>query len=127
MNDINKIAEKVLNKIPNNQDDKFGFVITTLMIISIVLTLIRVIQECNKSNLEICSQSEKYSYFKEQISERTIKRSWFTKMVVKKAIRKELSKENYKIYGVSLMNAILDVGESLSNDEIITLVESANV
>lgn len=127
MSDINKIAEKVISQMPSSKGDRFGFVITTLMVISIILTLIRVIQECNKSNLESCSSSEKYSYFRDQISERTIKRSWFTKMMIKKAIRKELSKENYKTYGVELMNSILDVGEKLSNDEVITLVESANV
>lgn len=124
---LEDIANKVLNKMPPQDPEKFGFVITILMIISITLTLIRVIQECNKTKTDQFSESEKCQYFGSEIKEKTKQRSWFTKRIVKKAVRKELPSELYKEYGVSLMNAILDTGTNLTEEEIKTLVEAANV
>lgn len=130
MNDnqkLNRIAEKVINKMPNKSDDNFGFVITILMVISIILTVIRIIQECNKSKFQSFNQQEKYTFFGEQAKTLSLKRSWFTKMTIKKIIRKEMSRDNYKTYGYDLMNAILDTGANLTEDEVKTLVESSNV
>lgn len=127
---MQKIAQKVLDNmepIENDDSDNFGFVITVLMIISITLTLIRIIQECNKKKIKLFNTQEKYSYFGDEIKNLSIRKTWFTKMMVKKAIRKELTKEQYKTYGVALMNAILKTGENLKQDEIITLVEVSNV
>ena len=126
---LENIAAKVISKMPSGskQNENFGFVITVLMIISIILTLVRVIQECNKSKVTAFSQNEKYTFFSEQTKSLSIKRSWFTKMTIKKIIRKQMSKEDYREYGYYLMNAILDTGETLKDDEIITLVEAANV
>lgn len=125
--DLKIIAEKVINKMPNKSNENFGFVITILMVISIVLTLIRVIQECNKKKVTTFNQTEKYSFFAEQTKTLSIKRGWFTKMTIKKIIRKEMSKDNYQTYGYDLMNAILDTGANLTEEEIKTLVETSNV
>lgn len=125
---LENIANKVISKMPNqNQDENFGFVITTLMIISIILTLVRVIQECNKKQMVAYTQQEKYLLFNKQTKELSIKRNWFTKMTIKKIIRKQMKKEDYKIYSYDLMSAILDAGENLTEDEVKTLVETTNV
>lgn len=126
---LENIASKIISKMPSKSksNENFGFVITVLMIISIILTLVRVIQECNKSKVTTFSQTEKYQFFGEQTKSLSIKRSWFTKMTIKKIIRKQISKEDYRTYGYDLMNSILDTGETLKDDEIITLVEAANV
>lgn len=124
---LEKLASNIIEKIKPNDTDNHSFAITILMVISIILTLIRVIQECNKTKIGKFSQNEKYSYFESAIKEKTIKRSWFTKMMTKKTIRKQLSKENYKEYGVALMNAILDTGVDLTEDDVKTLVEASNV
>ena len=126
---LENIASKVISKMPSKSKDNenFGFVITILMVISIILTLIRIIQECNKSKYSTFSQNEKYQFFGEQTKSLSIKRSWFTKMTIKKIIRKQIPKEDYRTYGYDLMNSILDTGETLKDDEIITLVEAANV
>jgi len=42
-------------------------------------------------------------------------------------LRRELSKEQYAKYGMQLLNAMLDTGADLKDDEVITLVEAANV
>lgn len=125
---IQDIAKKVINNTQHNKNDEnFGFVVTVLVIISIVLTVIRIIQECNKSVWARWTKREKYTYFGAQIKEKSEKPSWLTKRIIKKAIRKELSKENYEKYGLPIMNALLSTGASLTDDEIITLAEAANV
>lgn len=124
---LENIAQKVIYNVDNKKDN-FGFVITVLMVISIILTLIRIMQECNKSKLKLSSSNnEKYNFYTGEIKSLTSKRSWFTKMMVKKAIRKQIGKDNYKEYGYDLMNAIFKTGENLTEEEVITLVEAANV
>lgn len=126
--DLQKIAEKIINQVPNKKDEeKFGSVLLILTIISVILTLIRVIQECKKSKIRTFGRAEKYVYFGEQTKEISIRRSWFTKMTIKKILRKELDREQYLNYGGALVEAILNTGENLTKDEIKTLVEAANV
>ena len=124
---LENIAQKVLNKMKPKDDENFGAIITILMVISIILTVIRVIQECNKSKLTTYNEKNKSEYFGHQLNQTIIKKSWFSKMMLKKAIRKEPGNEVYKKYGIELMNAILDTGEELKDDEFITLAEAVNV
>jgi hypothetical protein len=122
------IAEKVLNeaKIPN--DPNYGAIITILMIISIILTVIRVLQECNKSKLNNLSNAQdRYALYGSDIREFSAKRGWFTKMKIKKLLRRELSPEQYEKYGMRLLDSLLRTGETVTDDEVITLVEAANV
>jgi len=127
---LKEIALKVLNQSSMKPDDKtYGFaVVTILMIISIILTCIRVIQECHKNKLySDLSKEDKYSFYKEEIKTYSIKHGWFTKMRIKKILRKEMSKEDYNKYSISIMGSLLNTGENLTEDEVITLVEAANV
>jgi hypothetical protein len=123
---VKNIAQRVVDQVPQDSE-KFGFVITVLMVISIILTVIRIIQECNKSKLSAFSQQQKNSFFEEQIKTLSLKKSWFTRMTIKKTIRKQIPRELYKEYGVVLMNAILNTGEKLTEEEIQSLVEASNV
>lgn len=126
--DLKPIAKKVLNDAGIPDDQMFGSVIAILMVISIILTLVRVIQECNNNKLSMLdSQDSKYQLYGSEMRSYSKKRGWFTKMRIKKALRNNLSREDYKQYGNVLCNSILDTGEVLTDDEIITLVETANV
>ena len=129
---VKAIAQKVLDKTKyniqtSNNQDNFGFLLTVLTIVSIILTLVQIIQECNDNKTKQFSSQEKYDYFGQEIKTISIKKSWFTKMMIKKTIRKELTREEYKNYGLELTNAILDTGENLTRDEIVSLVEVSNV
>lgn len=127
-NKLNTIAENIRQKSDIPSEEKFGSVIAILMIISIVLTLVRVLQECNKTKLSnSTTQSDKYALYGDEMKSYSIKRGWFTKLRIKKIIRKQMSKDQYAKYGVSLLNAILNKGENLKEDEVITLVEASNV
>jgi hypothetical protein len=48
-------------------------------------------------------------------------------MRIKKILRREMKKEDYEKYSLSILNALLEIGETLTEDEIQTLVENANV
>jgi hypothetical protein len=127
-NKLKEIASKVLQKAKVPQEEKFGSVVAILMIISIILTLVRVLQECNKNKLSAnCSSSDKYELYGQEIKEYSIRRGWFTKMRIKKILRRELDKEQYEKYSLALVNALLDTGENLNNQEVLCLVEAANV
>ena len=126
---LKAIALKILNKsqVPANGNHGFA-IITILMIISIMLTCIRILQECNKSKLAgLSTQTDKYNLYGEQIKYFSTSKGWFTKMRIKKILRKEMSREDYAKYGLSILTALLDTGEVLTEEEIITLVEAANV
>jgi hypothetical protein len=130
MNDdkLKEIASKVLQKAKVPQEEKFGSVIAILMMISIILTVVRVLQECNKNKLSAnCLSSDKYELYGQEIKEYSIRRGWFTKMRIKKILRRELDKEQYEKYSLALVNALLDTGENLNNQEVLCLVEAANV
>jgi hypothetical protein len=130
MNDnrLKAIGSKVLAKANIPEDEKFGSVIAILMIISIILTVIRVLQECNKNKLSTnCSAEDKCSLYGSEIKEYSVRRGWFTKMRIKKILRKNLDQEQYAKYSLALLNALLDTGENLNTEEISCLVEAANV
>ena len=129
MNDnLKKIAEKIRKKVDIPEEENFGSIIAILMIISIILTLIRVLQECNKNkDLNVFSAEEKYNLYGSEIKSYSVNRGWFTKLRIKKVIRKQMSKEQYQKYGSILLETMLDTGENLRDDEVITLVEAANV
>lgn len=125
---LKNIAEKIRKETSIPEEENFGSVIAILMIISIILTVIRVIQECNKNKLSGDSTFEdRRSLYGEEIKSYSKKRGWFTKLRIKKIIRKNMSKEQYQKYGSELLNAILDKGENLKEDEVTTLMEAANV
>jgi hypothetical protein len=126
---LKAIATKILEKSNVPKEDNYGFaIVTILMIISIVLTCVRILQECNKNKLTSQSTAEdKYSMYGEQLHTFSERRGWFTKMRIKKILRREMKKEDYEKYSLSILNALLETGEVLTEDEIQTLVEAANV
>jgi hypothetical protein len=129
MNEKLKVVAEKIRKLSNiPEEETFGSVIAILMIISITLTLIRVLQECNKNKLsQDYTAQDKYNLYGSEIRSYSMKRGWFTKMRLKKLIRQKMSKDQYSKYGLPLLNAMLDTGENLKDDEVVTLVEAANV
>lgn len=126
---LKAIATKILEKSNIPKEDNYGFaIVTILMIISIILTCVRILQECNKNKLTSQSTAQdKYSMYGEQLHTFSERRGWFTKMRIKKILRREMKKEDYEKYSLSILNALLETGEILTEDEVQTLVEAANV
>lgn len=129
MNDqkLKEIAKNIIKAAGLDQEEKFGSVVVILMMISIVVSCIRVIQECNKNKLVDSDKKAKSVFYGDQVKTLSANRNWFTKMRIKKIIRRELSSEDYRKYGNQIMEAILNYGENATEEEIYTLVEAANV
>jgi len=125
MNKPNQKMEDLAIDVLGRQDlpqDKFGSVIMIIMMVAILVNVIRVIQECNKN-----SKLDKVLLYKQHIRELSDRRGWFTKMKLRKLIRRELKSEDYKEYGWQLVDAILEKGASITDEEVLTLLETANV
>lgn len=126
---LKSIAVKILEKSQIEKKDEYGFdPITILMIISVVLTCIRILQECNKNKLSADSSSDdKYNLYQSEIKQYSMRRGWFSKMRIKKILRSQMKPDDYNKYSFSIINALFDTGETLSKEEIKTLMEAANV
>lgn len=124
---LKAIANKILVDAGLVNDQKFGSVIAILMIISLILTSVRILQECNKKRTENMTFEEKCSAYGEEIKEFSSKRGWFTRLRIKRLLKKEMNTEDYSKYGLRLIESILNIGETLTEEEIKTLVENANV
>lgn len=124
MNKINNIAQNILNKL--NTNNQYGSVISILMIVSIILTSVRILQECKKNNQEFTSINKNLAYQKE-VKLLSQKRGWWTKLRLKKIIRKELPYSVYKECANQLVDIMLNYGENITEEETQTLLEAANV
>ena len=124
---LREIAEKILKQLNVNNDENFGSIIGILMIISIALTLIRVLQECNKDKTKLSTFQEKTDVYGKEIRAYSTKRGWFTKLRVKRAVKQNLSPLDYKKYGAQLVETLMDYGSNITDEDTATLVEAANV
>jgi len=124
---VKNLAEKVLKSCNIPNDQKFGSVIAILMMISIILTIIRAIQECNKNKIRNLSFKERKNIYSTNINLFSKKRSIFTRFRLRRIIKNLLLTEDYNKYGIKMAEAILDNGENLTDDELSTLMEVANV
>lgn len=121
------IGNRVLSaaKIPN--DKQFGEIMAILMIVSIILTLVRIIQECNKTEADKFTGMERCQFYGKEIQSYSKRRSWFTKRRIQKILRQKLCKEDYYKYSLPLTQALLTIGENVTDDDVLTLMEQANV
>ena len=103
---LKAIATSILEKANyhstdvSSDEDEHGSVIAVIMIISTLLTLIRIVQECNKNKDKM--------FYANRIREISVRRGWYTKMRIKRILRRELTPEDYRKNAASLVNAILD-------------------
>lgn len=115
----------VAANIPN--DKKFGEIIAILMIISIILTLIRVIQECKKTKADKFLGIERCKFYEQEIQTYSRRKSLFTKRRIQKILRQKMSTDDYYQYSLILTKALLTVGENITDDDVLVLMEQANV
>jgi|TARA_B100000073_G_scaffold345367_1_gene354227 hypothetical protein len=123
MSKPNEKIEKIALDILGSQElpkDKFGSILMVLMMISIILTAMRVLQECNKNKKD----EDQLLVYKQHIKEICEYRGWFPKMKLRKLMRKELSHEDYRTYARPLVRAIFDKGARITDDEVLTLLET---
>lgn len=121
------IAEKILRQLSLPEENKFGSIIGILMIISITLTLIRVLQECNKDETKYMNMLDKAPVYGAEIRLYSKKRGWFTRLRIRKAVKNNLPPQEYSKYGLKLTEILMDFGQDITDEDTITLLEAANV
>ena len=63
---INEIASEVIHDIDPKESERYG-IITIIMIISITLTFVRIMQECEKNKTSNMSEDEKRQFVLDRI------------------------------------------------------------
>jgi hypothetical protein len=126
-NALEKIAKKVITNMQLPQDKEYGIdPITIIIVIGVILSLIRVIQECKKNRKLIKDKNEYSSMVKRDIQDIILKDSWLNRLRLQRTIKQNLTKEQYKTYGKFLQNSIMETGINLTEDEAYTLTEATN-
>lgn len=124
---LEKIAQKVLTNMQLPKDKDYGIdPITIIIVISVILSLIRVIQECRKNRQMVKDKNEYASLMKRDIQDVILKDSWFNRLRLQRIIKQNLTKDQYKAYGKALQYSIMGTGINLTEDEIYTLMEATN-
>ncbi len=124
---LEKIAKKVIRNMELPKEKDYGIdPITIIIVISVILSLIRVIQECRKNRQLLKDKNEYASLMRRDIQEAILKDSWLNRMRLQRIIKKNLTKDQYKAYGKSLQYSIMGTGINLTEDEVYTLMEAAN-
>lgn len=124
---IDNIAHKVLAKMNIPITDQYGSILLIIMITGIILSLIRVIQECNAKKILRMDKRNRNKFLTEEIRTLSLKRAWINQMRLKRIIKQKLSPEDYHTYGDSLKQAIMDVGIDFTEEESQTLLEAIDV
>lgn len=125
--ELEKIANKVIKKINLPPQDQYQSVILVVMVISVILSLIRVMQECENKKLKLLlNKKDQAQVVQQSVKNICIKRNLLNQWRLKKIIKQKLSPEDYKNLGDQLKKAIMDVGVDLTDDESLTLMEAAN-
>ena len=119
--ELENIGKKVLAETSIPEEEKFGSIIALLMVISICITAIRVIQECNKRNHFDPSEENIYGDIKEFCNQKTL-----AKWRLRKEMRRVMSRDQYKKYKGELESAILNVGNNISLSETKALLGATN-
>jgi hypothetical protein len=124
---LDKIAKKVISNMNLEKDKDYGIdPITIIIVISVILSLIRVIQECKKNRKLLKDKNESAALMKKDIQEVVLKDSWLNRLRLQRIMKQNITKDQYKTYGKSLQNSIMETGINLTEDEVYTLMEAAN-
>lgn len=113
--ELEVLAKEIINK-SKMPTENYGSVMLILMFVSIVLTAIRILQECHKN--------KDSQFYGAEVRSLGKKRGWFTKMRLKKIIKQQLKAEDYKKYKDDIVSAILDVAAKLTDEQMSMILET---
>lgn len=126
---VNNMASDVLDRIIVKTDkEKYSFIdpITILMLISITIGIIRIIQECRKDKLNKLSTEDKAKFLLEEIRKTAKNPGFINKWKVKRIIKNKLSREQYGVCGESVFDALSELGEKITEEQVLSLLEYNN-
>lgn len=101
--------------------------LTIIILIGIMVNVIRVIQECNKDKTSKLASGEKAVLLSTDIKFRAFQHGWFTRLRLKRIIKKHLTKDQNNKYGEAILKSLLDVGKTVKEEQVSALLEYENV
>lgn len=120
------IQKKMLSEI--KEKDTYGIdPITIILIISVIVNIIRVIQECNKKEISKMESSEKVDLLSTDVKFRSTHSSFLTRWRLRSIIKSHLDKKQYRVYGEPMIKALLEAGKNITTKQIIAIMEHDNV
>jgi excinuclease UvrABC helicase subunit UvrB len=123
---LENLALKILNKAQIKNENYGIDPITIIIIIGVTLSLIRVIQECRKKRKHLNRYNDALD-LRHTIVNLSVSDNWLNNYRINKILKQHLSKQQYLNHGAALKKAIMEVGQNLSDEESLTLLEASNV
>ena len=123
---LEKIAEKIIHKAQIKSENYGIDPITIIIIIGVILSLIRVIQECRQKRKSLDRYDDALD-LRHTIVKLSIKDTWLNNYRLSRILKQHLSKKQYVTHGEALKKAIMEVGKNLNDEESLTLLEASNV
>lgn len=121
-----QVAHKAAAKV--KPTDRYGIdPITIIICISIIVNIIRVIQECNKNKTAKMLSSEKTVFLTEELRLRSTNMSFLNKWRIKNILKRQLNKDQYRVYGDALYESLLESGTKVTEEQVSSLLEYKNV
>lgn len=124
--ELETLANKIINKANIKNDNYAIDPITVIIIIGVILSLIRVIQECRRKRKRSDNKSEALD-LRHTIVELAIKDSFINRYRLNKILKQHLSKKQYQQYGAGLQRSIIETAQNLTDNESLTLLEVLDV
>lgn len=124
-----ELLEETNKNLENNNSQKYGIdPITIIICISILVNVIRVIQECRKEKDKDKSTELRFTSLLTEVRYQAINSSWLGKRRIRKIIKEKLTKEQYQKYGEAMLKALLAIGTKATEEQVSSLMEySENV
>lgn len=124
---LNKIAKKVISNMRLDKNEDYGIdPITIIIVIGVILSLIRVIQECRSNRKLIQDSCEAAHIMKKDIQDIVLKNTWLNRLRLQKIIKQHLTKDQCRVYSKKLQHSIMETGINLTDEEVRILMEKAN-
>lgn len=124
---LENLSSKIINESGLNSTTEYTSVLLTIMVIGIILNCIRVIQECSNNKTNKMSKQEKIAFYQKEIIKLSSRKGWYTKLRIRKVIRREMKMSVYKEHGASIVDSMLNIGENITEDEVSSILEALNV
>ena len=127
---LNILAKDIQKKILSEVKEKDVYSIdpiTIILIISVIVNIIRVIQECNKKEIDSLQNSEKVELLSTDVKFRSIHNSFLTRWRLKSIIKSHLDRKQYQVYGDAMLKVLLEAGKNITTEQVIAIMEHTNV
>lgn len=124
---VQNISKKICNNMNYNPEtDDAGSILVILSLTGIVLSLIRIVQECNNKKTSKMNEKERIEFIQKKIKDLCSSNNILNRWRLSRVIKKHMSPTDYKIIGKQTTEAIIKAGMELDYSECGALLGESN-